>query len=261
MKYKTMEERKSFNDEIEMSSEYSQFEGSGEGDSETHNILPTTGIYSENGAINDKVFPKLEPESPSRKKSCQKLNSIKPLFNRSRFRPKITLKNQINADNVENDDNRSIRSRNEVQREHLVKMFKLILHFSWLVIFCICISATPPLLIRLPGDNMYILMTWKLQIALLIFIPLSFLELRMKENIVINIRFTYFKKFVHIIIASFAYLLWFLGLLEACRNSIIMHAILFNSVAVFLFPLFNKVAEKILGVPYKLGLTLSILGI
>jgi hypothetical protein len=261
MKYKTMEERNSFKDEIEMSSEYSQFEGSGEGDSETHNILPTTGIYSEGGTLNDKAFPKLTPEGPSRKKSCEMLNNVPPLFSKFKPRQKISFRNQFNADDVETDENPSVRSRNEIQREHLIKMLKLIFHFSWLVIFCICIAATPPLLIRLPGDNMYVLMTWKLQIALLIFIPLAILELRTKESVSINIRFTYIKKLVHILIASLAYLLWLMGLLEACRNSIIMHAILFNNVAVFLFPLFSKAAEKYLGVPYKVGLTLSISGI
>jgi len=109
----------------------------------------------------------------------------------------------------------TIKSRNQIQKENLLKMFQLMGHFAWISIYLIAISATPALLISLPGSNTFILMSWKLQITMLVMLPIAFLELLYCKPITVKFKFMYFKKFMYMIFASAMYLLWFYGLLEA----------------------------------------------
>lgn len=128
-----------------------------------------------------------------------------------------------------------------------------ILQFTWMLVYSIALAATGPLLINLPGDNMFVLMTWKLQITLIVFLPLAYIELRHKQ--VDNIRFQtkYVKKFFYILFASLMYLIWFMGLLEACRNSILLHALLMNNFGIL-------VMRKHSGVLINIGTFIGISG-
>lgn len=90
-------------------------------------------------------------------------------------------------------------------------MFKLL----WVTIYSIAVSATPALLIRLPGDNMMILMTWKIQITLMVFVFLSVIELIRLKDYDKNFLPITMRKCVYIFIAGFMYIFWLLGLLEA----------------------------------------------
>lgn len=58
VKYHTMGDHDEIK-EIELSSEFSQFEESEQNDSENNERLPTPGIYSEGGFEKQKSFPKL----------------------------------------------------------------------------------------------------------------------------------------------------------------------------------------------------------
>lgn len=68
MKYKTMKPTESAK-EIELSSEFSQSEPSGEEESETVLKLRTTWNYSENEGIKEPGYPKLIHNQPKRKTS------------------------------------------------------------------------------------------------------------------------------------------------------------------------------------------------
>mmetsp|Transcript_8644 Transcript_8644/g.8140 ORF Transcript_8644/g.8140 Transcript_8644/m.8140 type:complete len:194 (+) Transcript_8644:335-916(+) len=101
-----------------------------------------------------------------------------------------------------------------------------------MLIYSIALAATGPLLINLPGDNMFVLMTWKLQITLIVFLPLAYIELKHKNLVDLKYQSKYVKKFFYILLASLMYLIWFMGLLEACRNSILLHALLMNNLGI-----------------------------
>ena len=102
-----------------------------------------------------------------------------------------------------------------MQQESMINMSKFMLQFAWFAVYLFSVSASPPLLIGLPGDNMLILMSWKLQITLLTFSPLVIFELKRLSPLEISYRPKYVKKFFHMLIASIMYLIWLYGLLEA----------------------------------------------
>lgn len=237
MKYRTMKEEQKFQ-EIELSSEFSQCESSESSDSGDINRLPTTGIHSESGVAKQSSFPKLlkKKKEPDKKFSTDLLPKVKftPTFS-----PRYLSghRKQSWTESDMESELKSIKSRKEIQYESLANMGKFILQISWMAIFIFSAASTPALLIGLPGDNMVVLMTWKLQINMLIYVPLCILELKQRGPLDLSFKTKYVKKFFSILIASIMYLLWFLGLLEACKNSIIFHATILNSLGIFIAPI------------------------
>jgi len=137
---------------------------------------------------------------------------------------------------TENSDSdlKSVRPKKEVQKEQLKKMGGFLLQITWMLVYCLALAATGPLLIGLPGDNMFILMTWKLQITLFVYIPLAYIEMRQKNSSELTFKHKYIKKFFYMIFASIMYLIWLMGLLEACKKSYILHALLMNNLGILL---------------------------
>lgn len=122
-------------EEIELSSEHSQFDASGESDSETVHKLPTTGIFSDNGVAIDASFPKLVRFAPERKKSTDTLSDVAPIA--QKFSPRYLQGHRIQSMESErsSDEAKSLKSRNDVQREHLMNMMMLIGQYTWFVIY------------------------------------------------------------------------------------------------------------------------------
>lgn len=148
-----------------------------------------------------------------------------------------------------------------MQKELLQDMLSFTWKISWLIIYWIAISATPPLLIRLDQDNLFVLMTWKLQIALIFYIPLAYVELKYKCNFKINFGPHKVKKLFHIWFASVMYLIWFMGLLEACRHSIILHALLMNNLGIFIAPIVSLFFKDEIGLLQKVGFVMAWVGV
>lgn len=131
----------------------------------------------------------------------------------------------------------------------------------WVAIYTIALSVTPVLLIRLPSPSVMVLITWKVQITLLIFAFLSFIEITRLKDRSASFKPMTTRKIFYILIAGFMHLLWLLGLLEACRNSIILHALLFNNLAVFLAPAVAFVLQRSLRCSGLVGLVVALSGI
>lgn len=213
MKYNTMGDPEEIK-EIELSSEFSQFEGSQESETGSEHRLPTLGICSETEQTRKKSFPKLLRLGPVRKGSSEELSTLYPLQTNFNLRY-LKGHRRITAETENSEDEmKSTKSRKQMQKENLVIMIGFIFQFTWMIVYCLALSATGPLLIGLPGDNMFVLMTWKLQITLIVFIPLSYIELRYKSSGDGDYRIR-FKKILYILFASMMYLIWFMGLLEA----------------------------------------------
>jgi hypothetical protein len=140
-------------------------------------------------------------------------------------------------------------------------MLSFTLKISWLIIYWITISATPPLLIRLDEENLFVLMTWKLQIALIFYVPLAYIELKYKCNFKIQFWTSPSQKLFHIIFASLMYLIWFMGLLEACRHSIILHALLMNNLGIFIAPVISLFFKDEIGLLQKVGFIMAWVGV
>lgn len=108
---------------------------------------------------------------------------------------------------------------------------------------------------------MWVLMSWKLQLGIIVFLPLAILELYVKPEIKIDLRFTYIRKIGYMVFASLMYLIWFMGLLEACRNSIILHALLLNNLGIFIAPIVSIITWKHSGLLQHLAFLMGIFGI
>lgn len=123
------------NEEIELSSEHSQFDASGESDSETVHKLPTTGICSDNGVAIEAKFPKLVRFAPDRKNSTDTLSDLAPIA--QKFSPRYLQGHRVQSLESEwsSDDAKSLKSRNDIQRENLLNMMRLLGQYTWFVIY------------------------------------------------------------------------------------------------------------------------------
>ena len=259
MKYKTMATNGELK-EIELSSEYSEFEESESSITGSSNMVRSNQINSQRGEPSHHAFSKLLPSSHFKQYSSKWLLKS----------PRLTCQqNSINFSNSNksirlstrsNDENRSLRSKNEIQRKALINMLKIMGKILWFIIYCVALSATPALLIGLPGDNMLILMTWKLQITLIVFIILSALELAVTKELKKKFKPLNFKKCFHVGFAGLMYLLWLLGLLEACRKSIVLHALLLNNFCVFLVPVSGILFKRYMGSHQIFGVIVWVIG-
>ena len=133
IKFKTMGDKDQIQ-EIELSSEFSQYEESAESETENNQVLPTTGIYSESGFKKEKSFPKLMKASPTRKASTESLSDSSPL------KPAVNKRylhghRNITLESESMDDAVSIKTRKEVQKEQLGNLAFFILKLSWFVIY------------------------------------------------------------------------------------------------------------------------------
>jgi len=253
MKYHTMGDNEEIK-EIELSSEFSQFERSQSSETGSNQRSPAHGLLSETSRIRRKSIPKLLKSAPERQMSSEELDIIVPL--QTNFNSRYLKGHRRQTAETENSDSdmRSIRSRKHAQKEQLGTMMGFLLQFTWMIVYSLALSATGPLLIGLPGDNMFVLMAWKLQITLIVFLPLAYIELKYKPHKERHFQLKYVKKVFHIIFASVMYVIWFMGLLEACRNSIILHALLMNNLGILIM-------RKQAGILTKIGLGFGIIGV
>lgn len=190
MKYKTMGDENKI-DEIELSSLSSQFEESEESETLGENKPPDLGICSDLGETRKKSFPKLLKSAPERKGSSEHLSLVTPLQPRFSKRYLYGHRKQTSETDFSDDEVRSMKSRKQVQIEHLSSMGGFIFQMAWMLLYTLALSATGPLLIGLPGDNMFVLMTWKLQITLIVFLPLAYFELSHRGSLELEFKIKY----------------------------------------------------------------------
>ena len=263
MKYQTMATNGELK-EIELSSEYSEFEESESSITGSSNIACHSQINSQRDIPSNQAFSKLLNLTPKKHFSSEKLH----------FSPRLTCQeNTIKFNNWNQlvrlstgsiSENRSLRSKKEIQRDiqnkALINMTKVMGKILWIVIYSIALSATPALLIGLPGDNMLILMTWKIQITLIVFVVFACIELSVIEDLEKKFKPISKKKWFHIVLAGFMYLIWLLGLLEACRYTIVLHALLLNNFLVFLAPVFAILVRNYIGTYQIFGVIAWLIG-
>ena len=55
--------------------------------------------------------------------------------------------------------------------------------------------------------------------------------------------------------------IWFMGLLEGCLNSIILHALLMNNLGIFIAPIVSLFFKGRVGVLQKVGFLMGMIGV
>ena len=148
-----------------------------------------------------------------------------------------------------------------MQIEAIKSFAPILLKISWLSVSCVAASWAPTLLVQLPSDSILTLLTWKLQITLLVVSALAYFELRKVRREDLSLKSKFLRKLAHMMFAGFCYVLWLIGLLEACKNTIVLHALLLNSLGIFIGPIWGLIYHREVNTVKMVSILLAIIGV